>query len=301
MRTISLLLRSAALALGLALALPAPASPQLGKWVKKAIKQKIADKVEQTVLGSDSTSATSPTAGSPARAPGGTGAPRARKGAPASTGPQFTEYTLEITPEVLDKVEKGLAAEAADRKAAAPELAKILSREDYQKCAQQVSQTPEGKKAYDAFATGTKGNEHEAMAAYRAYAKRVEELVRPRCGPSGSEAEDLRRDLRNRPEKTGLAASGLTEYQYNILKERIVPFCSLPEAPAPAATGETRLPASQGNSGSMAFVYAPGEIQTLRPRCAKLMAGLAPEQPSAAPPAAAPAAVGKKPPPGRGL
>ncbi len=302
MRTTSLL-RSAALALGLALALPAPASPQLGKWVKKAIKQKIADKVEQTVLGSDSTSATPSAAGSSAAAPSGgrTGASRITTAAPAPAGPRFTEYLLEITPEVLAKVEKGVAAEAADRKLAGQELAKILSRDDHEKCQIQVSRTPEGQKAYREFTAQLQGNDQQAMAqASQTYAKRLDDLSRPKCGPGGTEAEDLRRDLRWRPEKTGLAASGLTEYQYNILKERIVPFCSLPQPPAPAATGETRVPAGTGYSGSLDYVYAPGETAALQPRCARLMAGLAPEQPSATQSAAAQPAVAKKPRPGKG-
>ncbi len=297
MRTTSLL-RCAGLAVVLALALPAPASPQFGKWVKKAIKQKIADKVEQTVLGPDSTATTPPAAGAPAAgAPGAARtAPGVKKGAPVQAGPVFTEYTLEITPEVLAKLEKGLAAEAADRKAAAQELAKILPRDDYQKCQVQVSRTPEGQKAYREFTAQLQGNDQQAMSqASQTYAKRLDDLSRPKCGPGGTEAEDQRRDLRWRPEKTGLAASGLTEYQYNILKERIVPFCALPQPPAPAATGETRIPAAGAYSPSIAFVYGAGEVATLRGRCGTLMAALnEPQTASGASSSPAPASA-KKP------
>ncbi len=287
MRTISSL-RCAGLALVLALALPAPASPQIGKWVKKAIKQKIADKVEQTVVGTDSTTTTTSTAPTGSRV----GALPARKAAP---GPVFNEYTLEMTPEVLAKLEKGLAAEAADRKAAAQELAKILSHDDFEKCQIQMSRTPEGQKAYREFTAQLQGNDQQAMAqASQTYAKRLDDLSRPKCGPGGTEAEDLRRDLHNRPEKTGLAASGLTEYQYSILKERIVPFCSLPQPPAPAVSGETRVPVEGGYSANIAFVYTAGEVAALQGRCAALMAELNEPQATAAPASAAPAS-GKKP------
>ncbi len=281
MRTMSLL-RSAGLAVVLAMALPAPASPQLGKWVKKAIKQKIADKVEQTVLGTDSSTATSPAAGSLGAAPSGSrvGALPAKKG----PGPVFNEYTLEITPEVLAKLEKGLAAEAVDRKAVAQEIAKIPSKEVFDKCHQRVSASPEGQKVYQAYVATLQGTDQQLMAKSEErnrVAKQMDELYTARCGLSGQKADDARDELRRRPEKTGLAASGLTEYQYSILKERIVPFCSLPQPPAPAASGETRIPATEG-SQSMFFAYAPGEVATLQGRCPTLMAGINGEQPAQA-------------------
>ncbi len=274
MRTTALL-RCAGLAVVLAMALPAPASPQLGKWVKKAIKQKIADKVEQTVLGSDSTA---PPDGSR------TGASRVTKSAAAPAGPVSDEYNFDLTPEVLDKVEKGLAAEAADRKLAVQEAAKILSKDAYEKCAQRALGSPEGEKLYHAYTATLQGTDEQMMArsAERDRAgKQMGEFMLARCGPGPGEADNARRELMNRPEKAGQAASGLSEYRYGRLKERIVPFCSLPQPPAPVASGQTRVPAGGEYGAGLFYVYTPGEIAVLQPRCAKLMAGLNPEQPGA--------------------
>ncbi len=271
------LLRAAGLAVVLAIALPAPASPQLGKWVKKAIKQKIADKVEQTVLGPDSSSP-------PAPAGGRTGASRVTKGTSAPAAPVSDEYNIDLTSDVLDKVEKGLAAEEADRKLAAQEAAKILSKDAYDKCMQRGLASPEGQKVYQAYTATLHGTDQELMAQSEErnrVAQQMEEFFTGRCGPGGSKADDVRSELMRRPEKTGQEASGLSEYRYGRLKERIVPFCSLPQPPAPVASGQTRVPAGTGFGAGLFYVYTPAEIAVLQPRCAKLMAGINLGQPGA--------------------
>ncbi len=271
MRTMSLF-RCAGLAVVLAVALPAPASPQLGKWVKKAIKQKIADKVEQTVFGSDTTAAT-PAVGSLASAPSGNGggARRAKKASPAPTGPTFDENVLEITPELLDRLEQGLAAEVRERKAGVKEASKILSDEEYQKCERAVYLTPEYQKAVREYTSTPKKDLPASQRASAAYSNRLEELLTAKCGPGGNGAVSQRYGVNQRPEGKGQAASGLTDYQYAILVERITPLCTA-ASPAAGSGGETRIPA--GGFSSLYYVYAPGEVAALRPRCAKLMRAL---------------------------
>ncbi len=269
MRTISLL-RSAALAVVLAVALPAPASPQLGKWVKKAIKQKIADKIEQTVLGADSSGATPPAVGVLAAAPSGSGggALRAKKGSSAPAGPTFDENVLEITPELLDRLETGLAAEHKERKAGVKEASKILGDEEYQKCERAVYLTPEYQKAIREYVGAPKKGLPATQRASATYSNKLEELLAAKCGPGGNGAVSQRQGVNQRPEGRGQAASGLTDYQYAILKERITPLCAA-ASPAAGPGGETRIPA--GGFSSLYYVYAPGEVAALRPRCMKLM------------------------------
>ena len=233
------LLRSAALALVIGTALPVPASSQIGGLIKKKVKQTI----EQTRVGTDTASKAS---------------------AARAHGPSFDEATLEITPALLDRFEKGVTAEAAERKDVDRRIAKFLPRDAFEKCEQSLMKTPEAQAAYREYTGMLKGTDQEAMRkASEGYGQRLAEITRPKCGPSPSEAEIMKGDLLGGPEKVGQKAAGLTERQYAILKERILPFCTAAVASGP---GELRIDGG--------FVYATGEMEALRPRCAKLLPAL---------------------------
>jgi hypothetical protein len=73
----------------------------------------------------------------------------------------------------------------------------------------------------------------------------------------------MKGDLLNGPEKVGQKEAGLTERQYAVLKERILPFCT-----AAASSGSGELKVDGG------FVYTTTEMQALRPRCATLLPAL---------------------------
>ena len=73
----------------------------------------------------------------------------------------------------------------------------------------------------------------------------------------------MKGDLLDGPEKVGQKAAGLTERQYAILKERIVPFCAAAVASGP---GELRI--------ARGYVYTTAEMEALRPRCATLLPAL---------------------------
>ncbi len=252
--TIRTLLRSAALALGIAAALPAPASPQIGGFIKKKLKQTI----ERNIGGSDTASAS---AAAPAPATS-TGSPsRVRKGTRESFGPTFSESMLEITPDLLDRLEKGLGAAVAERKAGEAKTAKFLSHDAYLKCTMTLGGSPEAKAAYREYVGMLKGSDMEAMRkASEWYGKRMGEIARPKCGPDPNEASEIRRQLRDRPDQVAQEVSGLNESQFSILKERIIPFCK-----AAGAAGTT----VEGG-----YIYTAGEVEALPPRCAKLMAAL---------------------------
>ena len=254
------LLRSAALALVIAVAMPAPASPQIGGFLKKKMKEKIA----QTLGSGDTAAAAQPAGG--AAAPGNGPASRVKKGAAVASGPTFSESMLEITPALLDRFEKGVAAEAAESKKVEAQVAKFLPMAAYERCQQTLWATPEAKAIYREYAAkmqGLKPTDQQAMLeASKWYGDHLAAMARPKCGPTPSESGELTRQLRERPPKAGLEASGLTEIQFAILKERIVPFCKADAAGAGAA----RL--------TDGLVYGAGEMEALRPRCARLSAAL---------------------------
>ncbi len=298
------MLRWAAFAAVLALVVPRPAEAQFGGW-KKKLKEKIAQTIIAQAAGqaaptpADSTPTTqaaqqpqNPTAPAPAarkNAP----APQAQKGTPEPEAPQapmtpeqklkasiFNKATLEMTPDVLDRLEKGLAAEEAERKALAPQFARYPSYEDYGKCVQKRVQTlPEWKKVYDEYnevlrAAVASNKFDKTDAARKKLDAETERLADPICGLLPEKNQDVRQELVDRPAKAGEKASGMEKYAYAILKERIVPFCSLAEIPA--AKGDlVRVPNELGIvSGHYSYAYTKDEVANLRPRCARLLPAL---------------------------
>lgn len=248
----------------LAGALPAPAAAQFG-GLKRKLKEKIinaaADGAADKVFGPDS-SATSTTA---ARGP--SAASRARGGATA-TGPVFNENMLEITPDVLDRLLRAVAAEEAERKALAAHPRKVLPRDEYNRCKQQIiMQTPEGQLAFRQYREALQsGSQEAAQKAGQAMTKRLDDLARPRCGSDPIEAQDLRNQDEEKIRQAGLTAFGLGEYQYAMVRERIAPFC------AAAKAGDEAVTSGRVSAGATAiyYVYTKREIEGLRPLCGKL-------------------------------
>lgn len=249
-----------------AAAVPAPAHAQLGGLIKRKLKEKIVQKVADpdsaTVAAADTSAA-------------GTAGRRARTAPPVS-GPRFTEYVLEITPQLLDQLEKGLAAEDVVRQEIERKIGKVLSRDEYKKCEAVVLRGPEGQKVYQQsrdLANGDTTYEHIQKAS-RELARRMEQVVEPKCGLEPRKAEEIREQHADSVEAAAPAASGLTRLQLTILKERILPLCAATQAVA-AAAGEVRVPAgAQSNANPIYYVYTPNEVNALQPRCAKLASAL---------------------------
>lgn len=270
------IIRWAACAAVLALMVPAPASAQIGGFLKRKLKEKIAQTVVEGVTGSQAAGTPVDTASGAEQtgsAPGPVAsAPRARKGAPgAAAKPSiFSETTLEMTAELLDRFEKGVAAEKAERKAIVPQLARLLSNHDYDKCLhERVAATPAGQKAQREYLAALRTGKPEVyQGAMEKYQTELERIGEPVCGLSPKKAEPVRRELEERPEKAALQAAGLELYQYAVLKERIIPFCAL--AGTAEAAGEFARVRDRGAS----YVYTQGEVAALRPRCARLAPAL---------------------------
>lgn len=252
----------AALLAGLA---PAPAEAQLGKFLKKKLKEAVVQTaVDAVAPDSSGDGGSGPIASA--------GSSRARKGTGEQLGPVFSENLLEITPDLLDRLERGLAAEAKERSLEAEVVKKMLPRTEYVLCQQQMlNNSPEGRKAYEAYIESLKaakaagGDTQAAMKAGRKMMEQVEALTLTRCGPDPSHAESLRRGNWDKILGAGLAAFGLVdgqpggrelfESQYALLKERVAPFCAAADAAQALASG---------------LVYTKGEMDAMRPRCAKL-------------------------------
>lgn len=235
-----------ALVAGLAAVVPASASAQIGGLIKKKVK----DTVGQTVAGPDAAAAN-----------------------PAAPGPVFNEHVLAITPELLDRLEKALVAEAATREENDRRVGKVLDAEEYERCRQRVAmsaKTQEIMEEHLRVLGDETSTQQQRERALQEMATRLEALTEPECGLEPNKAEKLRSELAPRVAAAAEQASGLTDIQLSILKERILPFCVAPEAVA-AAAGELRLP---GETNTAFYVYSPTEVEALQPRCGGLLEAL---------------------------
>jgi len=180
---------------------------------------------------------------------------------------------LAITPEVLDRVERALAAEAVTREENDRRVGKVLDAEEYESCRQRVARSEKAQEMMEEqlrVLGDETSTQQERERALEEMAKRLEALTEPECGLEPHKAEKLRSELAPRVPAAAEQASGLTDLQLSILKERILPFCVTPEVAA-AAAGELRLP---GETSNAFYVYSPTEVDALRPRCGALVEAL---------------------------
>jgi len=228
--------------------MPASASAQIGRLVKKKVKEQVV----QTVAGSETAAAVP--------------IPE------ATQGPVFTSNVLEITPDVLDRLERALAAEATAREENAIRLGKVLSWEDYNFCKERVLMSPEGQNLSQELVQLIENatTDEEIQRAMQEMATRMEAFLEPECGLEPNKAEKLRQELTQRVPAAAQEASGLSDLQLSILEERILPFCVMPELAA-ATEEELRIP---GETSEVFYVYSPTEIEALRPRCGSLVEAL---------------------------
>ncbi len=252
---IRVIVRRAALAALVGALLPAPASAQIGGLLKKKLKEKIV----HTVVARDTT-AEAP----PADAPDGAEAqaPSVKKRAPGTAGPTFDEYNPEITPELLDRLEKLLAAQEAARTDVARRTARFLPEKAHHDCVSKL--VVPGSPDYAAIAAelraaAQKSSPEERQQALEAQGKHMQQLQEKRCGPNPIRQRDIRAAILDTAYKAALAGNGFTAQQYAVVLERLVPFCD-------AASGSaSQLPAG---------VYSPLEVKTMQARCVRLAPAL---------------------------
>lgn len=222
----------------------APAEAQIGGIAKKA-RQKVSEAVT------------------------GQPQPQAATQEEASTSP-YGESVLEMTPAVLDRFERALAAEEAQRQEVERRVAELPTSEAYQQCMVQLMMSPDGQRLNEAMmdkaaAYSADPGNAEASAAYQRAQDEYTAAIHERCGtnPDEFEVSELPA-LLDAAEAAGWEAGGFTDVQYGILKERVTPLCGVADSVGP---GELRLP---GMGQNIFWVYSALEVESLLPRCSAL-------------------------------
>ncbi len=190
--------RLAPLAVAVACLLPAPASAQIGGFLKNKLKQKVK---------------------------GDSAAQQPSKSAP---GPVFDEYVLQLTPQSLDRLERAVAAEKAFRDSAKAAHARDRTEAQWDRCRMDVLRSPE--------ALALSKNTPSDAAGFQQQQQQFEALNQKKCGDK-PEAYDPKKDLKP-AEVAAAKSVGMTPTQYAVMKERIGPFCASPGARVPGATKE---------------------------------------------------------------
>lgn len=199
----------------------------------------------------------------------GGGAEDKAAAAPTASG-AYNEHVLEITTEVVERFEKALRAEEAERQEIARIAATVRTPEAYQACMMTAMATPESEALMAAMAEKGEAylantSDAAAAAAHRKAQQDVMDFMARSCGPDPDQFESSELPkLQARPAKVGQEAGGFTVTQYTILKERVAPLCGMAEAAGPDGV---RIP---GEGENIYWVYSPAEVETLVPRCAEL-------------------------------
>ena len=97
------------------------------------------------------------------------------------------------------------------------------------------------------------------MERYAKLAQQQQDVYRTTCGESPLQPEYARVALR-----TAAEAGKLTDRQYAILTERVVPLCTAGATPRPDGEGGVRI-----GGARIAYIYSQGEVEALQPRCAR--------------------------------
>ena len=269
--------RRLAFALAATIALACSASPAHAQFggLKSKIKQKVAEKaVERAVekvTGEAATDSAAPARDSIARPKSGgnnagaTAAAAAARSnaarpAPAAAAPaspyRFSEYVLEMTPAVLDRVAAAVSAEQAER-AAIPQRKKAFeaAQQKYAVCYQAAMTSPEMTKMYDQLE-----KVGDNMELYAKLAQQQLDIYKAKCGEPPSQPDYGRLVV-----EKAMEAGSFKDRQYDVLKERIVPFCKAGATLTPDGLGGIRI-----GGARIAYVYSKAEVDALQPRCATL-------------------------------
>jgi len=195
---------------------------------------------------------------------------------PAEGSSRYGGEVVEITPEVLDRFVKALAAEEAARKAIAAKQAQVKPAQEYAECKNSLMTSPEGMKLLEIYNAAITAKPDDLAAMQKAASEltmKMGALTEKACGPDPSVATTPVGDQLREAEAAGAKAQGFTARQFAILKERAVPLC-LSDPTAVGANG-LKLP-GQGNAS---FIYTKDEVEALRPRCEEFLKLLKPSKP----------------------
>jgi len=200
------------------------------------------------------------------------------KGKPAAeTGPVQSRMQPAVTPESLDRFQHGMEVEAAERAKAQKLLASLPTREQREKCAQEVALSAEAQRIVQEYADAAENVRPEDAGKHtERMAQRLDSLVTAKCGPEPSkyDANQLARDAIARGSDT--AALGGDD-AYHVWKEWVSEFCNYleklqkqPDAKAQMAKMADEGLRIPGSGTGIFFVYTASEAQLLMERCPKL-------------------------------
>lgn len=245
------LLSGALLALSLT-----PAHAQFGKLLKQAGKAAAAGAASDRAA----TAAQNPAA-APAAAP---------------AGPRFDENVVEITPAVLDRVAAVARADAERRRfeaeRSAGREARARQAEAYETCTERVQIEQEErmqgviKQMKAAQAAGDLNRMMALGDSVRVAQERMLKEAGQKCGAAPDDSDqELRGRKLNLQYKTAVQEAGLSETQYGIIVERVLPLCQ-------AGGGTTAV---AGSGRGIFYVYTAAEVEAIGARCAALVPLLA--------------------------
>jgi len=195
----------------------------------------------------------------------------------AETGPVKSRMQPAVTAESLDRFQHGMEVEVAERAKAEKLLASLPSREQREKCAQEVGMSAEAQQIVQAYADAAANARPEEGARHtERMAQRLDSLVTARCGPEPSkyDANQLARDAIGKGSDT--AALGGDD-AYHVWKEWVSEFCNYleklqkqPDAKAQLAKMADEGLRIPGSGTGIFFVYTASEAQLLMERCPTL-------------------------------
>jgi hypothetical protein len=184
---------------------------------------------------------------------------------------------VEITPAVLDGVADVARADAELRRFRAGRQA----AEDERRSAEQARETCSDRHEAQAEAYGERmvarlqevqrKGDHKTMQALAdsmvAFQTRLMQANGSECGtaPAGPSLHEQEQALQASREAK-LTAAGLTQAQFAVVVERLAPLCRM--AARPAAGEGAQIP---GHGRGIFYVYTPGEVEAITPRCGTLL------------------------------
>ena len=174
----------------------------------------------------------------------------------------------------LDLFVQALAAERSWLEERARIRKSLRTPDDYRSCAEVTTQTSvEGKKVMqmylDAMASPDNDGSTEFMTALANKMKAEQDrIVLAACGHDPAEygAAPIPGAAYQPSEHAAAEQVGLPQLRYAMLKERIMPFCSVDASSR--GTGEARV---RGIGTGIYYVYEADEVALLSPRCDELV------------------------------
>ncbi len=187
-------------------------------------------------------------------------------------GPSSVRACPPLSPSVLDQLLKGMAEERDLREALKTELKSLKTAEQFSACQLGAPASPEGQKLYERMMDTDGKSQQEIQAIMAKIPLDLEALITKSCGPDPSKFDDYWKDGKlGDAEKKGAEKSGFDKECYDLLKERVLPFCKAPAALRTSATvGGVKIP----GVGKGEYGYTAEEAKALNPRCAELVTAL---------------------------